>query len=74
MRTEYVDGEYVLRLDRAELVVVISAMLTADNLTASDEALWDYVGRTREGFREMTTQISDFCRSVPYVQNPDYES
>lgn len=67
MKTEYADGEYVLKLDRSELVVLISAMLTADNLTASDEALWDYVGRTREDFREMTTRIADFCRSVPYT-------
>ncbi|MFD7828156.1 hypothetical protein [Kitasatospora sp. NPDC059803] len=71
MKTEYIDGEYVLKLNRSELVVVISAMLTADNLTASDEALWDYIGRTREDFQEMTTRIADFCRSVPYTPDGD---
>ena len=67
MRTEFVDGEYILRLSRPELVQIISGLTTADERTRSDLAFMDYVGSNREDFRTFVSNIAKFCRSVPFT-------
>ncbi|WP_221320403.1 hypothetical protein [Actinoplanes sp. L3-i22] len=64
MRTEFVDGEYVLRLSRPEIVTIISGMAAADGLEPDDLAFAERVGETRPDYRDFVNQVADFCRSI----------
>jgi hypothetical protein len=66
VRTEFTAGEYVLRLTRDELVLLISALTSAHDLIPSDEAFRVRLGRDRAQVLAFASEIADFCRSVPY--------
>lgn len=65
MQMEHAEGEFHLRMDRREIVMVISVLGWVDALVPSDEAFKDYVGWSREQCREFTDALADFCRSAP---------
>lgn len=65
MQKEHVDGEFVLRLNRREIVMLISVLGWVDALVPSDEAFKDYVGWSREECEIFTEMLADFCRSAP---------
>ena len=71
MKTEFVDDEYVLRLSRSEIVVIISGLAAVDSLMPSDPAFRDYVGQHREQVREFVGRLADFVRSVPFTPGID---
>ena len=65
MQMENEDEKFVLRMDRREIVMVISALGWVDALVAPDDVFQEYVGWSREECRAFTARLADFCRSVP---------
>jgi hypothetical protein len=65
MEKDYIDGEFALRLNRREIVMIISVLGWVDALVPSDEAFKEYVGWPREECRSFADALADLCRSVP---------
>ena len=64
MRTEYSHGEYLLGLNRDELVLLISALIDASELNPSDLHFKDRMGWERSDVPAFPSQLADFCRSA----------
>jgi hypothetical protein len=64
MKSEHVNGQYLLRLDRSELMLLISALIDASELNPSDEHFKDRTGWERSRVQAFTDELGRLSESV----------